>query len=56
MNREKETIFTIDETKTAMIGDTQKPVLFLLPILAQIALSLAVIADKMTEGTEEVTK
>ena len=54
MSRYKETWGTIDETKTAMIGDTKKPVLFLLPILSQIALSLAVIADNMDR--EKVTK
>ena len=48
MSRFKETWNTIDDVKTGLIGDASKPVLFLIPILSQIALSLAVIADKMT--------
>ena len=47
MSREKETLYTIEETKTALIGDVKKGSLYLLPILSQIALSLAVIADCM---------
>lgn len=53
MSRTKETWDTIDETKTSLIGNVEKPALYLLPILSQIALSLAVIADKMTEGAEK---
>lgn len=48
MSRVKETWDTIDAIKTSPIGDVSKPLLFLIPILSQIALSLAVIADKMT--------
>lgn len=48
MSRVKETLDTIDDIKTGLIGDVSKPSLFLIPILSQIALSLAVIADKMT--------
>ena len=47
MSREKETLDTIDGTKEALIGCVKNPVLFLLPILSEIALSLAVIADNM---------
>lgn len=53
MSRVKETENTIDDVKTSLIGNVEKPALYLLPILSQIALSLAVIADKMTEGVEE---
>lgn len=57
MSRVKETIDTIDETKRAVYGSVEEPELepelFLLPILSQIALSLAVIADKCTEGDAE---
>ena len=49
MSRESETLNTIGETMEMMIGDVQKPSLYLLPILSQIALSLAVIADCMRE-------
>ena len=49
MNRVKDTWGTIEETKTALIGDVKKPELYMLPLLSQIALSLAVIADKLTE-------
>lgn len=52
MSRQSETYDTIDAVKTGMIGTVEKPVLYLLPILSQIALSLAVIADKMKEGEE----
>ena len=55
MSREKETLDTIDLTKTALIGDIQKPSLYLIPILSEIALSLAVIADTLHEQ-EEGTK
>lgn len=53
MNRVKETITAINETKTALAGDAKKPILYLLPILAEIALSLAVIADKLTEANND---
>ena len=46
-SREQITIETISDIKDSMIGEVQKPTLFLLPMLAQIALSLAVIADEM---------
>ena len=52
MSREKETIYTIEETKTALIGDVKKATLYLLPILSQIALSLAVIADNIRGEAE----
>ena len=54
MSRERETLYTIDETKTALIGDVKKASLYLLPILSQIALSLAVIADCMMEEQDEI--
>lgn len=54
MSRVKETLDTIYDTKNAMYGGSvEKPELFLIPILSQIALSLAVIADKCTEEDEE---
>ena len=53
MNRVKETKTAINETKTALAGDAKKPILYLLPILAEIALSLAVIADKLTEANND---
>lgn len=53
MNRVKETLDSINYTKEAMYGSVEKPTLFLIPMLAQIALSLAVIADKCTEGDAE---
>lgn len=53
MNRIKETLDTIDETKRAMYRSVEKPTLFLIPMLSQIALSLAVIADKCTEENAE---
>ena len=52
MSRVNETFDIIEETKTAMIGSIEKPTLYLIPILSQIALSLAVIADKMQEGED----
>ena len=52
MSRESETIRTIKETMEMMTGDVKKAPLYLLPILSQIALSLAVIADCMTEGRD----
>lgn len=53
MSREKETLYTIDETRSALIGDVKNPTIFLLPILSQIALSLAVIADNMRGDHDE---
>jgi len=53
MRRVKDTWETIEETKTALIGDVKKPELYLIPLLSQIALSLAVIADKLTEDEAE---
>ena len=50
MSRTKETWDTIDDLKSAMIVDVKQPTLYLLPLLSQIALSLAVIADKMKDG------
>ena len=52
MSRESETIRTIRETMEMMTGDVKKAPLYLLPILAQIACSLAMIADCMTEGRD----
>lgn len=50
MSRVKETRNTIDDTKTAMIGNVGKPAIYWPPILlSQITLSLVVNADKMTE-------
>lgn len=54
MSRKQETLNTIDDLKTAMIGDVKKPVIYVIPILSQIAISLAVIADKLCE--EKVTE
>lgn len=53
MSRVEDTFNTIDETKRAMYGSVEKPILFLIPMLSQIALSLAVIADKCTEEDAE---
>lgn len=53
MSRVKETLDTINDTKDAMYGKAEKPTLFLIPMLAQIALSLAVIADKCTDDYAE---
>lgn len=55
MSREKETLYTIEETKTALIGDVKKAPLYLLPILSQIALSVAVIADNIRGEAERRT-
>ena len=49
MSRYKETMDTIDNLKSSMIGNVDKPVLYTLPLLSQIALSLAMIADCMRE-------
>lgn len=49
MSREKETINTIDDVRSSMFGEIRKPELYLFPILSQIALSLAVIADEMSK-------
>lgn len=53
MSRVKDTWGTIEETKTALIGDVKNPELYMLPLLSQMALSLAVIADKLTEDEAE---
>ena len=53
MSRVKDTRDTIDDTKTALVGSVKKPELYMLPLLSQIALSLAVIADKLTEDEDE---
>ena len=53
MNRFDETITAINETKTALAGDAKKPILYLLPILAEIALSLAIIADKLKKANND---
>lgn len=53
MSRVKDTGKTIEETLTALIGDVKKPEIYMLPLLSQIALSLAVIADKLTEDEEK---
>lgn len=52
MSRKKETLDIIDYTKTSLIGDVQKPTLYLIPILSEIALSLAVIADILQDKEE----
>ena len=52
MSRESETLNTIKDTMEMMTGDVQKASLYLLPILSQIALSLAMIADCMREGQD----
>ena len=52
MSRESETLHTIKDTMEMMTGDVQKASLYLLPILSQIALSLAMIADCMREGQD----
>ena len=53
MSRYKETMDTIDNLKTSMIGNVDKPVLYTLPLLSQIALSLAIIADDIKEKKDE---
>ena len=53
MSRVTDTWGTIEETKTALIGDVKKPELYMIPLLSQIALSLAVIADKLTEDEDK---
>ena len=47
MSREKEVLESMEIVKQAMIGDVKKPVLYLIPPLFHIALSLAAIADMM---------
>ena len=49
MSRVSETMFTIDELKSSMIENAEKSSAQLLPMLSQIALSLAEIADTVTE-------
>ena len=53
MSRVSETLETIEGLKEAMIGNIKKPELYLLPILSQMALSLAVIADTEQKTFEE---
>lgn len=52
MSRKKETLDTIENLETALIGNVKKPELYLLPILSEIAISLAVIADKLLKDSE----
>lgn len=49
MSRVKDTLETIEYTKTELYGKVEKPVLYLLPMLAEIAISLAVIADSVSK-------
>ena len=53
MSRVSETSITIEGTSRSLIGEVKQPVIIALPLLAQIALSLAVIADIMTEEGAE---
>ena len=53
MSRESETYFTIDQTKTALIGEVKQPVIVLIPLISQIALSLASIADSLKREEAE---
>lgn len=55
MSRTTETWNTIDELKTSMIGNIKQPTLYLIPLLSQIALSLAVIADHVKDGDNHGT-
>ena len=48
MSRVKDTIETIEYTKSDLYGKVEKPVLYLLPMLAEIAIPLAVIADSIS--------
>lgn len=52
MSRVEATRDTIGEIRIAMVEPIQKPVLYLIPILSEIAISLATIADKMCEKRE----
>ena len=53
MSRKKETLKTLHQLTTAMMhGEFNEGAICLLPILTEIALSLAVIADRM-EGRKE---
>ncbi len=56
MSRVKETLDAINYTGNIMYGSAEPTILFLLPTLSQIALSLAVIADKCTEEMEGENK
>lgn len=47
MSRVSETLFAIEETKNDLIGELKKPVIIIIPLLEQIAISLASIADSM---------
>lgn len=52
MSRTSDTYFTIEETKTALIGEVKQPVIVIIPLIAQIALSLASIADSLKREAE----
>ena len=52
MSRLRNTYDTIDGLKSALIGDVKKPELMLIPLLSEIALSLAAIADSLREGED----
>ena len=49
MSRESATYDMISNLKTMLMGDIKIPELFLIPSLTEIAISLAVIADCLTE-------
>ena len=53
MSRESDTYFTIDQIKTALIGEVDKTVIILLPLISQIAISLASIADSLNREEAE---
>lgn len=53
MSRVSETLDTMEIMKQALYGKVEKPVLHLIPILCQIALSLAEIADNMAERRQD---
>ena len=54
MSRLSETIDIISNTRQALMeGSVDKPALFLIPVLSEIAISLAFIADLMEEKQVE---
>ena len=53
MSRVSETYEAIEGTKTMLYGSVEKPTLCLIPLLTQIALSLATIADSMKGADDE---
>ena len=53
MSRLKETQDCIDDTYSNLIWNIDNPAQYLLPMLSEIALSLAMIADKLTDGKED---